>query len=87
MMDSWKVRSLPELEAGYMTYGDLMDEIKEEGIEEGRKEGREEVIGLLVEVLQETGFTKEAAAAKLKEKYPDYADMAKELVDKYWKQG
>ncbi len=66
-----------------MTYGDLMDEIKEEGIEEGRKE----VIGLLVEVLQETGFTKEAAAAKLKEKYPDYADMAKELVDRYWKQG
>ncbi len=71
-----RIKRLPEVEGGYMTLGDWIDGITEEV--------REEDIRLLLETMQEYKETKENAVIKLKEKYPDYADRAEELVDKYW---
>lgn len=49
------------------------------------KEITEKNIQIIVEMLQEYNATKENAVIKLQTKYPDYADQAGELVDKYWK--
>ena len=129
MIDTYvrKVKSLPEVEAGYMTVGDWMDEMVEEireaiedearaeaekkisaEMEETRKKMRAEVekkarketekkvreetekrvreenIKVFVETLQEFIDSKEMVAAKVREKYPDYAESADELVEKYW---
>ena len=138
-----KVKSLPEVEDGYMTVGDWMDEMVEEireAIEdearaeaekkvnaemdemrkkaiakiedevreetekrvreetekkvreetekrireETEKKVREENIKVFIETLQEFIDNKEKVAAKIREKYPDYAENADELVEKYW---
>ena len=138
-----KVKSLPEVEAGYMTVGDWMDEMVEEireaiedearaeaekkvnaemdemrkkaiakiedevreetekrvreetekkvreetekkVREETEKKVREENIKVFIETLQEFIDNKEKVAAKIREKYPDYAENADELVEKYW---
>ncbi|MDD6628966.1 MAG: hypothetical protein PUF03_12045 [Lachnospiraceae bacterium] len=87
-----KVKSLPEVEDGYMTVGDWMDEmveeireaIEDEVREETEKKVREENIKVFIETLQEFIDNKEKVAAKIREKYPDYAENADELVEKYW---
>ncbi|MCI6715483.1 MAG: hypothetical protein MR523_11150 [Lachnospiraceae bacterium] len=95
-----KVKSLPEVEDGYMTVGDWMDEMVEEireaiedevreetekrVREETEKKVREENIKVFIETLQEFIDNKEKVAAKIREKYPDYAENADELVEKYW---
>ena len=118
MIDTYvrKVKSLPEVEAGYMTVGDWMDEMEEEireaVVEEIREETekrvreetekrvreetekrvrketekrvREENIKVFIETLQEFIDSKEKVATKIREKYPDYAENANELVEKYW---
>ncbi|MGN0280304.1 MAG: hypothetical protein ACI4C4_13215 [Lachnospiraceae bacterium] len=52
--------------------------------EETEKRVREENIKVFVETLQEFIDSKEMVAAKVREKYPDYAESADELVEKYW---
>lgn len=126
MIDTYvrKVKSLPEVEAGYMTVGDWMDEMAEEireaiedevreetekkireetekrvreetekkvreeaekkVREETEKRVREETIKVFIETLQEFLDSKEQAAAKVREKYPNYAEGAEELVERYW---
>lgn len=87
MMDYYvkKVKNLPEVEAGYMTLGDWIDGVKEDMKEDIKEEIKEEDIKILIETLQEYVGTKEGAVRKLQEKYPDYAERAKGLVEKYWK--
>ncbi len=70
------VKKLPEVEAGYMTLGDWMDEIEEEI--------REEDIKVFIETLQKYCDSKQEVEAELQEKYPAYADRAAELVERYW---
>lgn len=72
---------------------EVEEEISEEVTEKVSKEVTEKVsreiteknIQIIVEMLQEYNATKENAVIKLQTKYPDYADQAGELVDKYWK--
>ncbi|MDD6811588.1 MAG: hypothetical protein PUD93_06980, partial [Lachnospiraceae bacterium] len=96
MIDTYvrKVKSLPEVEAGYMTVGDWMDEMEEEireaVVEEIREETekrvREETIKVFIETLREFTDSKETVVAKVREKYPDYAESAVKLVEKYWQE-
>lgn len=37
-----------------------------------------------IEMIQEYHDTKDNAADKLRSKFPEYADRAEELVEKYW---
>ena len=100
MMDSYvsKVKNLPEVEAGYMTLGDWIDgiiddakedmrkEVKEEVTKEIREETKEQDIKIMIELCQEYHDTKENAVNKLCTKFPEYAENAKELLDKYWQE-
>lgn len=76
MMDSYvkRVKSLPEVEAGYMTLGDWIDSMKLEYIK------------IVIETVQEYHDTKENAANKIRSKFPEYAEYAEELVEKYWQE-
>nr|WP_294444379.1 hypothetical protein [uncultured Blautia sp.] len=65
------------------------EEGRAEGREEGRAEGRAEVrtvIGIFVEILQETGADREEIRRKLTEKYEITEETAEGYLEKYWKQ-
>lgn len=74
-----RIKSLPEVEAGYMTLGDWVDALKEEL--------KEEDIIIAIDMLQEYHETKENAVMKLREKFPEYAERVEELVERHWKEG
>ena len=95
-----KVKNLPEVEAGYMTLGDWIDgiaedireavreevkaEVREEVVDKVTREIQEQDIRTVIEMFQEYHETKERAVAKIRVKFPRYADMAEELLEKYW---
>ena len=64
---------------------EVTEKVSKEVAEKVSKEVTEKNIQIIVEMLQEYNATKENAVIKLQTKYPDYADQAGELVDKYWK--
>ncbi|MCM1126044.1 MAG: hypothetical protein NC429_06180 [Lachnospiraceae bacterium] len=104
MIDSYvsRVKNLPEVEAGYMTLGDWIDDIiddaKKELREEMKEEVREEIRGnvkdsvkladikILIETVHKYHDTKENAVIMIQENFPEYADQAQELIEKYWKE-
>ena len=73
-----KVKSLPEMEAGYMTLGEWIDDIVDEA--------KEEDIIITIGILRECHETKESAVMKLQKNYPEYAGRIEELVEKHWKE-
>ena len=101
MMDSYveKVKNLPEVEAGYMTLGDWIDsivdsvkedmaaEIANEVTKEITNKVKEEDIKVVVEILKELHETKDNAVLKIRSKFPEFANQAEGLVEKYWKEG
>ena len=74
-----KVKNLPEVEAGYMTLGDWIDSIVDSV--------KEEDIKVVVEILKELHETKDIAVLKIRSKFPEFANQAERLVEKYWKEG
>ena len=74
-----KVKNLPEVEAGYMTLGDWIDSIVDSV--------KEEDIKVVVEILKELHETKDNAVLKIRSKFPEFANQAERLVEKYWKEG
>ena len=94
-----KVKNLPEVEAGYMTLGDWIDsivdsvkedmaaEIANEVTKEITNKVKEEDIKVVVEILKELHETKDNAVLKIRSKFPEFANQAERLVEKYWKEG
>ena len=86
-----KVKNLPEVEAGYMTLGDwidsIVDSVKEDTAKEITNKVKEENIKVVVEILKELHETKDNAVLKIRSKFPEFANQAEELVEKYWKEG
>lgn len=86
-----KVKNLPEVEAGYMTLGDwidsIVDSVKEDTAKEITNKVKEEDIKVVVEILKELHETKDNAVLKIRSKFPEFANQAEELVEKYWKEG
>ncbi len=86
-----KVKNLPEVEAGYMTLGDwidsIVDSVKEDTAKEITNKVKEEDIKVVVEILKELHETKDNAVLKIRSKFPEYANQAEGLVEKYWKEG
>ena len=94
-----KVKNLPEVEAGYMTLGDWIDsivdsvkedmaaEIANEVTKEITNKVKEEDIKVVVEILKELHETKDNAVLKIRSKFPEFANQAEGLVEKYWKEG
>ena len=58
----------------------LCDEVREEVT----KEVQEQDIRTVVEMFQEYHETKENAVTKIRSKFPECADRAEELLEKYW---
>lgn len=65
---------------------ELRDEVKEEIREEITRKVQEQNIRTVIEMFQEYHETKESAISKLRTKFPEYADEAVNLVEKYWKE-
>ncbi|MCM1122218.1 MAG: hypothetical protein NC416_06525 [Eubacterium sp.] len=75
---------------------EVKEEVKAEVKEEIKAEVKEEIkaeiqnamnleyIKILIETVHEYRGTKENAAAKIREKFPEYTNQAEELVEKYW---
>ena len=86
-----KVKNLPEVEAGYMTLGDwidsIVDSVKEDTAKEITNKVKEEDIKVVVEILKELHETKDYAVLKIRSKFPEFANQAEGLVEKYWKEG
>ena len=86
-----KVKNLPEVEAGYMTLGDwidsIVDSVKEDTAKEITNKVKEEDIKVVVEILKELHETKDNVVLKIRSKFPEFANQAEELVEKYWKEG
>ena len=86
-----KVKNLPEVEAGYMTLGDwidsIVDSVKEDTAKEITNKVKEEDIKVVVEILKELNETKDNAVLKICSKFPEFANQAEGLVEKYWKEG
>ena len=61
----------------------LCDEVREEVT----KEVQEQDIRTVVEMFQEYHETKENAVTKIRSKFPECADRAEELLEKYWQDG
>lgn len=65
----------------------LTKEVTDEVTEKVTSEVKEQNIKIMVGVFQEYHDTKENAAAKLRCKFPEYAQQAEELIEKYWEEG
>ena len=65
----------------------LTKEVTDEVTEKVTSEVIEQNIKIMVGVFQEYHDTKENAAAKLRCKFPEYAQQAEELIEKYWEEG
>lgn len=63
---------------------DMAEEIANKVTKEVTDKVKEEDIKVVVEIFQELHETKENAAVKLRSKFPEYANQADELVEKYW---
>lgn len=59
----------------------LSDLIEEEGIAKGREQG----IRILIEVCQESGFSKTIVVEKIKSKYELSPEAVENYIEKYWK--
>ncbi|MDE6386581.1 MAG: putative porin, partial [Lachnospiraceae bacterium] len=59
-------------------------EVREEVVDKVTREIQEQDIRTVIEMFQEYHETKERAVAKIRVKFPRYADMAEELLEKYW---
>ena len=79
------------LGAGYMTLGDwidsIVDSVKEDTAKEITNKVKEEDIKVVVEILKELYETKDNAVLKIRSKFPEFANQAEGLVEKYWKEG
>lgn len=76
-----KVRRDKEVSIGYMKSW----EIEAMRREEGREEGREEVMGTLIESLQEVGISKEDIIVKLKRKFLLSDEQVERNMERYYK--
>ncbi|RKI91320.1 hypothetical protein D7V94_10490 [Parablautia intestinalis] len=65
----------------------LTKEVTDEVTEKVTSEVKEQNIKIMIGVFQEYHDTKENAAAKLRCKFPEYAQQAEELIEKYWEEG
>ncbi len=66
---------------------EVKDEVREEVEAEVKEKATREAIKVFVETLQEYIDSKPKVVAKLQERYPNYADQAVELVERYWQKG
>ena len=65
---------------------EVKEKVAKEIKEKVAKEVKEQDIKIMVEMFQEYHDTKENAVMKLCSKFPEYAQQAKELVEKYWEE-
>ena len=79
-----RVREETEKRVREETEKRVREETEKRVREETEKKVREENIKVFIETLQEFIDSKEQMTAKVREKYPDYAENANELVEKYW---
>lgn len=74
-----------------MTLGDwidsIVDSVKEDTAKEITNKVKEEDIKVVVEILKELYETKDNAVLKIRSKFPEFANQAEGLVEKYWKEG
>ena len=63
---------------------EVTKEVREEVTEAVTEEVTEKNIKALIEILQEDHAAKENIIAKIQTKFPEYADRAEDLVERYW---
>ncbi len=65
---------------------EVTNKVTEEVTNKVTEEMTEQSIKAVIEIYQEYHDTKENAVMKLRGKFPDYANQAEELVERYWKE-
>ena len=65
---------------------EVRNKVTEEVTNKITEEMTEQSIKAVIEIYQEYHDTKENAVMKLRGKFPDYANQAEELVERYWKE-
>ena len=63
---------------------DMRAEVTKEVTEEVTKEVTEKNMKAFIEMFQEYHDTKDNAVDKLRNIFPEYADLAEEMTEKYW---
>ena len=66
---------------------DMAAEIANEVTKEITNKVKEEDIKVVVEILKELYETKDNAVLKIRSRFPEFANQAEGLVEKYWKEG
>ena len=66
---------------------EVTERVTEKVTEKVTNEVKQRDIKIMIEMFQEYHDTKENAVIKLRGKFPEYAQQAEELVEKYWNEG